>query len=260
MGSQNGIRVGMGSKECEELMGVEVGSLGPVGWLVIQEEASGTPRGNIAAALNVGAEDIAAMIHVVCKGETEEESESTWMKGIVALKTAAMLTQTMLRNGWDAVEAMALQKLSNQLSEMKGNGDAEQMLRIASTANKSIRRGAGESGTRSGGAIGAGAEVEFGVSLQSGVLGRIQLRLSDRVREQMADPARVIDSTARSVGPARHEMLGLNETRGLLVGNEEEAKEESRLPDDKTGFHFDLSKGPAVTFEGLIQGENTDDE
>ena len=259
MASQNGIRVGLGAPEVESIMGVEKGSLGPIGWLVIQEESHGLKRGDLATALNVDVADIEAMIHTICGGETQAESEIVWNQGIIALKTAAMLTQTMLRQGWDTVEAMALQKLSASISEMRGNGDAEQMMRIAATANKALRRGQGE-GNQGRNPIGAGAQVDIGVTLASGNLGKIQLRLSENIQRQMSSPGRVIDATPRVSDPNRNSMLGLNETRQLLEGVEVDSNQESKLPEAKGAFHFDLSNGPDVEFGKLIQGENKDDD
>lgn len=239
--SKQGFR--MTARQVESLMGIEAGGLGPIAWLVIQEEANNVPRERLAKALGVTVEDISEMILQVTGAETQEIAESTWMRGIVSIKTADLLTQTAISRGWDTVEAAAIQKLNNALEKMTGDGDAEQMLRIAATANKAMRRKAGETPAAERGPN--TTQIDVGVSLQSGGLGSIRLNLSPRIQEQMSK--RTIDVTPGKSTLGNLNMLNMTETRDLIPATSE-AEEASTL-DSKTKFEFDLSEGPMTLLE-----------
>lgn len=244
--------------QVEELMGVDGGSLGPIGWLVIQEESRGTERADIAKSLGVGIDDVEAMIHAVCKGVDKKESALIWMKGLVALRTAAMMTQGAIRQGWDTVEAMAVEKLGNHLAKMTTNGDADQMLKIATSANKAIRRGMGEGGDQRNRGPG-GMQAEFGLTLKSGELGSIHLQLSPRIREQMQRSDRIIDVTPKDSNLGNSAMLGLNETRGLVEEStqaEVEAAQSFEERKKRKGFHFDFQDRDSLEdFQTVISGD-----
>lgn len=235
------ISVHMTPQMVEEVMGIpERPGLGPIAWILIQEEARGASREKVAEALDVTREDLEELIHGVCQRENVQDSLTTWAMGVVALKTSAMMMRQVLEGGWDAVEAMAITKLSQSLNEMKTNGDPEQMLRIATNANKALRRGKGEGQLPSGG---GGTQVNVNV-LQAGKLGSMRLNLSPRIQQQLGAPGRVIDVTPKASTMGQKEMLNLEATRALLDGKEHEyVQQESPLDKKKDRFNFDLGSG-----------------
>lgn len=216
-----------------ELMGLEEGfSLPPVAWLVIQEEAAGVTRAMIAKTLNVTIEALDELRDAIT-GKEGEESVTTWQQGIVALKTAEMLNTRQIGTGWDAIEAMAVNKLANQLTNMKTDGDPDMMLKIAAAANKATRRHKGEGqGQRVGIQVNANvANGDANVELQGGHLGSIRLNLSPRIQAQLGNPSRVIDVTPRQVNGESSlnlQMLKLGETRNLADKSQKE-HDQSRL-------------------------------
>lgn len=212
----------------EELLGVGKGSLGSIGWLVIQEQATGTSRAAIAKALGCSEAELLALRDDILQA-TGEEAESRWLQGVMAVQTANRIQVIQAENGWDALEAMAIDKLGRSLNQMTTNGDPEIMLRIAQTSNKAIRRRRGEGpGTRGAGVTsvtvngGMGTD-NFGVELKSGHLGTLKLNISPRVQAQLANPERVIDGVAKPVEPVAAgrqddlQMLSLNDTRQLVT-------------------------------------------
>lgn len=223
-----------------EVMGIpERPGLGPIAWILIQEEAKGTGREGVASALDVSVGDLEELIHGICQKGSLEESLTTWAMGVVALKTSALMMRQVLEGGWDAVEAMAISKLSQSLTKMQTDGDPEQMLRIATNANKALRRGKGENPGQPGG--GGPTQVNVNV-LQAGKLGSIKLNLAPRIQKQLSDPNRVIDANPKANSLGQKEMLNLEATRELLDGKEQEYVQSTPLDKKKDRFNFDLSE------------------
>mgnify|MGYP001555775778 CR=1 FL=1 len=201
----------------EEIMGIEVGSMHPIAWLMLREESEGVSREDIAKKLGVAQAD-ADRLRESTTGKEGEESEECWNKGVIALRTIAIVNQRNIGSGWDAIEAIAVDKIAKQLGAMRGAGDLDQLLTFAVAANKAVRRSSGEApGARTGIAIhapGAGS-----VSLASGAIGTIRLNLAPAVQKQLQQPSRVIDAVANrpNIGgrTANLEMLSLKDTREL---------------------------------------------
>lgn len=216
--------------ELEVILGLKAGSIGAIAWVVMQEQARGVERKDVAKSLGVTEDDLAALVDGAT-GLSGDESIALWGKGIVALKTAAILNDHDIGRGWDAVEAMAIDKLSNGLKSMRGNGNPMDMLAIAAAANKAVRRYNGEA-TGMGQRPRAGINESLGaggisLELQSGELGTIRLNLSPRIQQQLNDQSRVIEAVANrqsdgTGAPGTRlkdlEMLGLQETRKIADG------------------------------------------
>jgi hypothetical protein len=219
----------------ERVMGLGVGALGVVAWVALRAEAEGVARAEVAMGLACEVEDVEKLVRMTTGAESQELAEATWMQGIVALRTSAMLNHQGINSGWDSLEAMALKHLNTALQGVK-KADPDKMLRIAVAANAARRRARGEgmSGPRVGVNVGpGGVSVEVGTTLKSGDVGVMKLNLSPAIREQMGDSARVIEGTAlrgeaaRQKGTAdleRLEMLRIGEVRELLDGEEDESK------------------------------------
>jgi hypothetical protein len=250
---QQMIRVGMSSAQVAELMGIS-GGLGAIAFLVLQRESEGLTRSAAAEALGVSVEDIDSLVHHTCEGADQAESESIWNQGIVALRAARLMAEQMIRQGWDDVEAMAVDKLGRNLASMKGLGDADQMLRIAAAANRATRRGRGEQVDQRN--RGDQTHVAVGITLQPGNLGSIRLNLSPRVQAQLQQPGRVIDvEPNQSQSMIRDsKMLSLKETRGLVaeeppsstLDSPDAALQEAK--DSGKKYNFDFSKFKTESF------------
>lgn len=204
----------------EELLGVKSGGLGSVGWLVIQEEAQGVSRSMIAKNLKCEESDIIMLIESIT-GLEGDSALDQWKQGVTAVLTANRMNAMNVGSGWDAVEAMAVDRLGRALSSMKTFGDPDQMLRIAAQANKAIRRrdGEGQGGGRTTVQVNAGGDG-MNLELQSGHLGTLRLNLSPRVQAQLSNPNRVIEAKvvgSQDTTPKKQnlEMLGIAETRKL---------------------------------------------
>lgn len=216
------------------IMGLPVDRFEALAWLVMQEEAAGVARETIAAELETGVEEVEALIESVT-GLSGAEAQQLWSIGIIALRTASHLNEHTINRGWDTVEALAINKLAEQLATMRGNGDADQMLRIAAAANKAIRRSKGEGNgmKKFGDAPPSGATV----TLQSGDLGTMSLTFSPAIQAQLGNPNRVIEGVASNAKKAGENslknlsMLGLNETRGLVDSKAEVKSEQQKISD-----------------------------
>lgn len=230
------IRQVMNAQAVAGLMGVE--GLAPIAWALIQEESQGTTREVIAQGLGVRVDELTAVVDMAT-GREGDESQAVWQQGIIALKVSRMMNEGTVSGGWDAAEAMALEKLNNQLNAMQGNGSPSEMLSIAVAANKAIRRRRGEGSRPMGNPLnpnGGQSQVGIDLTLRSGELGTLQLRLGPALQEQMAK--RTIDITPNQPagGALNLEMLKLKETRELV--NEITPKSEGGSALDK---RFDFS-------------------
>lgn len=206
-------------EQIEEIMGVGKGSIVPVAWLVLQEESQGVPRSKVAEGLGVAIIDIDSLEQSVTGSAIPEVSRETWMKGVIALRTVAIVNQQAIGTGWDAIEAMAVDKIARNVASMKTPGDLEKMMNLAQIANKAVRRGQGE-GKSQGGGLRIGINAGSGgasVELPGGNIGMIRLTLSPAIQAQLQQPNRVIDMVANrdqtATRTANLEMLNLSDTR-----------------------------------------------
>lgn len=225
-----------------EFLGIEAGSMSALAWLLIQHEGQGLSRQVFVEKLGVPAESVDSLVRVTigievrvsdgtdedaakALSEAQQEAETRWSAGVIALKGSALGGEQRIARGWDDIEAMAVEKLGNHLANMKTDGAVETILTIAKAANSATRRAKGEGARGSGGNIGVSVVAKMGdsggeVELQSGNLGSITLRLSPKIQEQLARPDRVIDAVANKATEDRTstqnlEMLRLKDTRAL---------------------------------------------
>lgn len=221
----------------EQMMGLPVGSVSPMAWLLLTEEANGTPDTLLAKSLGVPLESLIQLRDVTTNLEGED-SAAVWQRGVIALKTAVAMNASTAARTWDAVESMAVSKLAANLQSMKGNGNATEMLAIANAANKAIRRSRGEAAGVRGPGIGitpgsGGATLE----LESGHLGTLRLHLHPAIQAQLSNPTRIIDQEAHKV-PSRTSnltMLRLKDTRSL-VGEGESTLDKPLQPGETMTF------------------------
>lgn len=215
-----------------EMLGLPAGSFAPVAWLVIQEMAAGTPVRTIANGLGITEEDLIALRDATT-GKEGDESKDIWLQGILTIKTAARLNQTTVHAGWDAIEAIALQKAHSQLMAMQTNGDLDQMMAIADKANKATRRSQGE-GRKTGSGVSINVNNTTGdmeAELASGDLGFIRLRVSPAVAAQLQRPERVIDGNVNRPSVLKNmEMVSLDDIRSE---GDKNSAEESRLREEE---------------------------
>lgn len=221
-----------------KVMGIEPERLQSLAWLLIQEEAAGVARQFLADELGTGLDEVNELIESVV-GVTGEEAQQIWSMGIAAIRTAGVLNDHAISKGWDTVEAIAVTKLANQLAAMPGNGDADQMLRIASTANRSLRRQKGEGGSHGSRRTNDQQGAEMSVILKSGNLGTMSLTFAPAIQEQLNNPNRVIDAVANNAKAAGEKlgggsmrnlsMLKLDETRELIEAKQVEEKKQTAI-------------------------------
>lgn len=216
-------------RDLESMLGWTEGILDGIAWMLLLEESQGITRGMIAKHLKVEEEQLAEVVCAVTQLEGEA-AEGAWQQALLILKTSHTLNKKATSLGWDSIEAIAVEKLSRSLAQMASNGDAMQMLEIATKANKAIRRADGESGSVG---RGPGATVPVGaggvdLTLSAGNLGVLHLQLSPRIQEQLAQPSKVIDGIAnRMSGEATEtsqlKMLTLKDTRELVQSEAEKS-------------------------------------
>jgi hypothetical protein len=226
-----GISVGslLSANQLEEMLEIPKGSFSPVAWLVLQEMAAGTPTGTIAKSLGIEPDDLISLRDSTT-GKEGEESQDLWLQGILTLKTAARLNQNTVHTGWDAIEAIALQKAHGALMATQSNGDLDQMMRIAATANKAARRSQGEGMKQGGTNINVNPNTGD-IELQSGDLGFIRLRVSPAVSAQLQNPDRVIDGKVNRPSVLKNmEMVSLDDIRS--EGDRASIEEETRRAEE----------------------------
>ena len=205
----------IGPEIAEAAMGLDAGSLGSIAWLILREQASGSSNETVARAIRVSESDIEALIESVT-GLEGEKAWALWERGVVAVIAASRANAQVIESGWDGVEALALQKLNQKLSEMRTAGDPELMLKIASSANKAIRRN-----ERQGSHAKSMPDSNGQTTLATGQLGALQLNLSVAVQNQLTSPQAAIKPH-----PVMEdlEMLDLQETRKLVDPKSEQVE------------------------------------
>lgn len=217
--------------QVELALELPAGSLSPIAWLVMQEEAQGVEREAICRNLGVDNPALEALIDSTT-GKTGQESADTWQQGVIAIRAVTIVNQQNIGSGWDAIEALAVDKIARSLSAIKGPVDMDRLMAIATVANKAIRRNAGESSSGGGARGMKGATPGVTLELNSGQLGKITLNLSPAIQEQLARPNRVIDAVrnrdAEKTNTDKLEMLNLRDTRELVENQEKAALIDSR--------------------------------
>lgn len=218
--------------QIETLIGLAKGSMSAMGWLVMQEMAKGATLALIGKQLGITESDLETMRDEIT-ALIGDESKAKWQEGILTIKTATTINQTASEQTWDAVEALAINKLHSTLSNMVTNGNPTEMLAIAAAANKAVRRQRGE-GMNQGAKISVDINTGITAELRSGDLGFIKLNLSPNIAKQLQDPGRVIDGETKRVSTIGSlKMLTLEETRlaGDTGGLDDKAKEDAKLRD-----------------------------
>lgn len=237
--------------------------LNGLAWLMILEEAEGTPRLKIAETMNVDLIDLEELRFFTVYGTGFDEKwddaetqagiarcDSIWLQGIAAVRTSALMTQQAIGQGWDQVEAIAIDKVASYLSSMQATGNPLEMIEIASKANKAIRRNRGEGSGRGNGGFGmAGSNNDnsdvnatLSIPTEGGVM---TLNLSSRVRNQIETAQnKVVEGKAegRLGGIHALEMLTVEKTRALVTTP---AESESLKAIDSE---------EAATFEDFLKG------
>lgn len=232
-------------EQIEQVMGLAGESFSAIAWLMIQEDAKGISREAIAKGMGVTEGDLRALQDATT-GAEGEESDEVWAKGVVGLRAVELVNKQNIGSGWDAIEAIAVDKIARSLHAMKGPGDIDRMMQLATMANKAIRRGVGEGPGRSGppaGAVGSGVGVS--IELNSGHLGTIRLNLSPAIHKQLSQPSRVIEGVkARNVesSTSNLEMLTLKDTRKFAETMDAEEAPANPLDEEKRygGMVFDM--------------------
>jgi hypothetical protein len=227
------------AEKLETILSLPKGSFSAVAWLMIQEQAKGVSLSDVAKKLSCDEGDLIALRDATT-GKTDDESQSVWDNGILSLRTSYAINDHHLETGWDSVEALALKKVHGQLANMQSNGDLDQMLRVAAAANKAVRRGRGEGGSRET-RINVGADGAVTAELPSGNLGFIRLRLSRPVQEQLQQSERIIDGSVRKPSITdKLRMLSLEETR--IVGDSGQLDEKARMKAAMTDLFKDFKE------------------
>lgn len=245
-----------------EEAGAEKGAadrLAGLSWLMILEEAGGVTRAEVAQQAGVSLLDLEELRYFVVRdkgfaaGWGDEETQaaitacdSIWLQGIAAVRTSALMTQQAIGQGWDQVEAIAVDKVATYLSEMTAHGDPIEMLEIATKANKAIRRSRGEGNSRGNGGFGmagtkngdGGIDASLSIPTDSGVM---TLNLSSRVRTQIENAqGQVIDGqvTNRLGGIRALEMLSVSQTRALVSTDKETESTKDEGPESSAFKKF----------------------
>ena len=195
----------------EKLVGLPGGSIDSFAWLVLQEQARATPDSEIAKALSVDVSELDLLADSVTGG-TGGVNNDLWKAAIVSLRSISLANQHAIGAGWDALEAMAVDRLASVISDMDGKVTIKDAVAIAAMANKAVRRGQGEGSTRASLHVKAGSDGggEMTLDVKGGNIGSIRLSLSTRIQEQLQAP-RVINQEPM----AERRMLTLEETRNV---------------------------------------------
>jgi len=214
--SKDGMKRFMGPRELEGVMGWPAGSVSGIAWLVIQELSRHRPVEKVADGLDVEIEDLDDMIREIT-GEPEGHKGTSWQNAVIVVRSVEMMNHNTMATGWDAIEAMALNRLGDSLNAIGDKLDPMKALEIAQAANKAQRRhlGEGNRGASVSVRTGANGELSADVELPAGNLGSIRLSLSQRVRDQLGE-AKTIDAKPN----AERRMLSIEDTRSLLDGRD----------------------------------------
>lgn len=244
----------------EGVMGLEKGALAGIPWLLMQEEASGEKRGEVGKRLGVDEESLNELIKGVLGEDDEALAGQKWQQGLVAIRAVLAANHNALAYGWDAIEAMAVDKLGKSLAEMGGNGKPSEMLAIAKTANSALRRTRGENygrGVPAGNGTGQPQGGDLTVDLNGGHLGSIRLTLSPRIQAQLGNPERIIDGVVAGGQQAKLplQMLSLKETRSEVDAHVRATQPEPESEGEDSVRRHHAKDMDTTLLEGLFEDE-----
>ena len=198
----------------EKAVGLPGGSIDSFGFLVMVEMAKGVPVTLIAKGLDCDQAALDALADSITGGPGGIGAD-LWKACVVTIRSINLANHQSIGAGWDALEAMAVNRLAQFVSDAGANLSPKDAVAIASMANKAVRRQAGEGGAgRTSVSIhapmGQGAEMAFEV--EGGNLGSIRMSLTPRVRAQLEQP-KVIEGKANEADDRR--MLTIDEVRNV---------------------------------------------
>jgi len=199
----------------ERAVGLPAGSIDSFGFLVMVEQAKGIGAAQIAKGLDCDLAALDALADSITGGPGGIGAD-LWKACVVTIRSISLANQQSIGSGWDALEAMAVNRLAQFVSDAGTNLSPKDAVAIASMANKAVRRQAGEGGGagRTGVSIhaqmGQGAEMAFEV--EGGNLGSIRMSLTPRVRAQLEQP-KVIEGKVNDADDRR--MLTIDEVRNV---------------------------------------------
>lgn len=199
----------------EKAVGLPGGSIDSFGFLVMVEMAKGIQVTAIAKGLEADVAAIDALADSITGGPGGI-GHDLWKACVVTIRSINLANHQSIGAGWDALEAMAVNRLAQFVDDAGPNLSPKDAVAIASMANKAVRRQAGEGGGagRSGVSIhaqmGQGAEMAFEV--EGGNLGSIRMSLTPRVRAQLEQP-RTIEGKANDADDRR--MMTIDEVRNV---------------------------------------------
>lgn len=219
--------------ELERLCDWPQGSITPIAWLMLQEGSTGKELDIIAKFLEVSNDDLLSIIEATTQ-KKELEALEAWKEAIIILKTANKLNVNAIQVGWDSIEAMAVDKLHRSLLNQRSD-DPEEMLKVATAANRAMRRARGEGGSASGATISIGPDGAVDATLKDGNLGFIRLRISPAIASQIQDPNRIIDGKINKPDSTKDkEMLSLKDARQAIDEDEKNAHDRTVHREDVT--------------------------
>lgn len=198
----------------EQAVGLEAGSIEPIAFLVIQELAKGLSAEDIAKGLGVSEEElngIASATVADSKGLVAEQ----WLACVTLVRATEAMNQNTVEAGWDALEAMAVNRLADLVHSSGSTMNVKDAVAIANMANKATRRGRGEgkAGNTSISVMNRqqpGGGSDMSLELKGGHIGSIRLSLSARIQEQLTTP-RTIEGRVTD-----RKMLSLDEAREVV--------------------------------------------
>lgn len=194
----------------EKALGLPGGAIDSFAFLVMQEMAKGVEPQAIAKELQVDESELDLLADSVTGGPGGLQHE-LWKGGVVTIRSINLANQQVMGQGWDALEAMAVNRLAQVVQDSGERLSIKDAAAIAQMANKAVRRGQGE-GQRGASLLTrppSGGGDEMTLNIQGGNIGSIRLSLSARVQAQLEQP-RVINAQ-----PTERRMLTIDEIRNV---------------------------------------------
>jgi len=194
----------------EKMLGLPGGAIDSFAFLVMQEMAKGVEVERIAKELQVDESELDLLADSVTGGPNGLKHD-LWKAGVVTIRSINLANQHVMGQGWDALEAMAVNRLAQAVQDSGERLSLKDAASIAQLANKAVRRGNGE-GPRNPGLMTrppSGGGEEMTLNIQGGNLGSIRLSLSARVQSQLEQP-RTVDAV-----PVERRMLTIEEIRNV---------------------------------------------
>src|SRR5690242_14437939 len=120
----------------EKEVGFPPGSITPIHMLVIREQAAGRKIDKIAIGLRVTEAELEEAIRAVTGDALLGSEHELWVNAVMLVRSVGVMNQQSMAVGWDAVEAMAVNRLGEILNNQGAVMKLEDALAIATTANK----------------------------------------------------------------------------------------------------------------------------